>query len=278
MGPLAYWRLNEANGIFVAKDYAGGYDATHSGSVVNGVPGPRSPSFPGLEAGNTAAEYNGVDTETTTGVSLMNNRSQFTILGWFKPTADQIVAGGRVGLFGQNDVAEFGYHGLTTIGIWTPDGGFASFSSSLVQTGHWYFITATGDGTNLTLYLDGKQVAKAAGTTANYGSSTSPFNFGYAVLDATGNNFLGDIDEVAFFDRALSLAEIFAINSKATGVELKISYSTQPYLVKDSKPSGTPQDAQNRGAEWLASSTDANTPPVTRSGVMQFTQTKRIRL
>ncbi len=274
MGPLAYWRLNEANGTFTAKDYIGGYDATHSGSVMNGLNGPRPPTYPGLEAGNTAAEYNGTDTETTTGVSLMNNRSQFTILGWFKLTGDQIAAGGRVGLFGQNDVAEFGYHGLTTVGIWTPGGGFASFSSSLVSTGQWYFITATGDGANLTLYLDGRQVAKVAGTTANYGSSTSPFNIGYAILDATGNNFLGDVDEVAFFDRALSLPEIFAINSKATGIELKITLNPQPYLIADSKPSGTPHNGNNRGAAWVASSTDANTTPVTRQGVMQFTQTE----
>ena len=52
------------------------------------------------------------------------------------------------------------------------------------------------------------------------------------------------LDEVAFFDRALSLPEIFAINSKATGIELKITLSTQPYLIADSKPSGTPAQRQ----------------------------------
>jgi hypothetical protein len=269
MGPIAYWRLNEISGSGVARDYVGGYDMTHSASVASGITGPRPPTFPGLEGSNTATDYNGTDGESSSGVSLMNNRAQFTILGWFRPTGPQPASGGRVGLFGQNDVAEFGYHGLGTIGFWTPTGGFASFGSGLVQNNQWYFITATGDGKNLTLYLNGLVVANVAGTVANYGSSSSPFNIGYAVLDTTGNNFLGTIDEVAFFDRALTPAEILLINSKATGLEFKITMQTKHDVIRDTKPSGTPIDGYDNGAVWLPTVADTNS--VTRSGVMQFT-------
>ena len=268
--PLAYWRFNEANGTFTAFDYVGGYDATESGSVVTGVDGPRPPTFPGLEPANTAAEFDGASTEVSSGVSLVNNRTQFTILGWFRPTATQVATGGRVGLFGQNDIAEFGYHGLGTIGIWTPS-AFASTPSSIVQNGNWYFITATADGTNVTLYLNGQKVAQAAGTTANYGSSTSPFNIGYAVLDGSGNYFLGDIDEVAFFDRALSSVEIFNLNTKATGQQLKLNLTAKSALIRDTKPSGTLHHAIDNGAVWISSNTDSAS--VTRSGVMQFNPT-----
>ncbi len=270
LGPVAYWRFNEANGSVIAYDYVNGYNATNSSTVVGGVPGPRPPTFPGLEADNTAYEYDGTDTETTTGVSLVNNRSQFTILGWFRPTATQIAANGRVGLFGQNDIAEFGFHGLGTIGIWTPY-AFAQASSSLVQTGQWYFITATADGTGQNLYLNGRPIAQAAGATANYGSSAYPFNIGYAVLDATGNYFLGDIDEVAFFERALSLKEIFDVNSKATGIQLKLAMAPSHDVVNDTKPSGTPHDGFDNGAVWVATNSDAT--PVTRTGLMQFNPT-----
>jgi hypothetical protein len=224
-----------------------------------------------LESGNTASTLNGADTEISSGVSLVNNRAQFTILGWFRLSGPQPAASGRVGLFGQNDVAEFGYHGLGTIGIWTPTGGFASTGSSVVKVGEWYFITATADGKALTLYLNGKQVAQAQSTTANYGSSSSPFNIGYAVLDATGNYFLGDVDEVAFFDRALTASEILELNNKATGIEFKVVQESSSDVVKDTKPSGSPYDGYNNGASWVASSTDVAT--VTRSGVMQFNPT-----
>ncbi len=275
-GPVAYWRLNEANSTFTAFDCVGGYNATHNASVVSGVTGPRPPTFPKLEASNTGAAYDGVSAGSTTGVSLLNNRPQFTVLGWFRPTGTQGATNGRVGLFGQNDVAELGYHDLDTIGIWTEYGGFATVDSSLVQTGQWHLIAATADGTNLRLYLDGKEVGRAGGVVTDYGASSSPFNIGYAVLDATGNNFLGDIDDVAVFDHALSLAELYAIFHAGMGTELKLTVEQEvQVVVEDSKPSGTPHHAMNHGAAWLASSTDTHSPPVTREGVMQFTSTER---
>jgi hypothetical protein len=268
MKPVAYWRLNEQNGTAVAADNVGGHDASVNVTVVGAVDGPRPPTFPGLESGNTAMLLNGADTEISSGASLVNNRAAFSILGWFKPTGPQPAGSGRVGLFGQNDVTEFGYHGLGTVGIWTPNGGFASTASSIIRENEWNFITATADGRNLTLYMNGRQVAQAASTTANYGSSASPFNIGYAVLDTAGNYFLGAVDEVAFFDRALTPAEVLAIANKATGLEFKISITAGHDVVKDVKPSGTLHDGYSNGATWVASDTDADN--VKRDGVFQF--------
>ena len=270
LSPVAYWRLDETAAVWespVAWDYMGGYDGEHTSTVETGVAGPRPPQFPGIEADNRAARYEGTASGTTTGVQLLNNRAQFSILGWFKPNGTQ--PQGRTALFGQNDVAEFGYHGTDAIGLWTPGGGYISFASSLVETGKWYFITATADGNQMRLYLNGQQVAAGGNATANYGSAATGFNIGTAVLDSTGNWFLGDIDDVAFFDRALSLQEIFQINSKAAGIELKLNVSTSPSVfVADSKPEGVPHDGRNNNATWIESSTDALSK--TRTGVMQF--------
>ncbi|HEY5914025.1 MAG TPA: LamG domain-containing protein [Verrucomicrobiae bacterium] len=82
---------------------------------------------------------------------------------------------------------------------------------------------------------------------------------------------------------AIGAVDLFANNvgpvyyddiSLAPLADLNLTLETQT-LVEDSKPSGTPHGGFNRGAAWLASSTDTNTAPVTRQGVMQFTSTER---
>jgi hypothetical protein len=174
-----------------------------------------------MESDNLAGMYSGA-TATAATESLMNNRAQFTLMGWFNPFSwPQTTPGGsaRVALFGQNDAAEFGFHGANTVGIWTPNGGYVSFdATTLITPGNWYFITATGNGTNITFYLNGNQAATGGNATTNYGSSGSPFRIGYGVLDTEANEFQGYIDEVVFFDRALSMAEVNEIYGKAVGV------------------------------------------------------------
>src|SRR5204863_4534803 len=69
----------------------------------------------------------------------------------------------------------------------------------------------------------GSLVAAQPTTLAGY-SSGYPFNVGAAVLDATGNYFAGNIDEVALFDKALSATQIATLYSVATNgpVQLQI--------------------------------------------------------
>ncbi len=216
--PIAYWRMDEASGSLTAFDYWGGNIASNE-NVTLGLPGPLPPDFAGLESTNAAGQYDGFSANTATTESLMNNRAQFSIIGWFN-TAGPI--GERVGLFGQNDVCEFGFHGLgpdglAQIGFWTPRGA-AFLNQSNITAGVWYMVAAVGSGTNVSLTLvstnggGGFQVLQANtahAATTNYGSSASPFKIGGGgILDVTGNFFTGLIDEVAIYDRALSVGEL----------------------------------------------------------------------
>ena len=231
--PVAYWRFDETSGT-MAYDYWGGYAGTHT-SVALPVDGPRPPDFLGLESANVAAEYDGAASSTSTDASLMNNLSQFTILGWFNVPAQ---VGTRVGLFGQNDVVEFGFHGteastgLAVLGFWTPY-GYASLSQTNIIAGEWYMVAAVGDGTAVNLHLlskAGALQATASNTTTNYGNSVYPFRIGGGgILDATGNYFPGKIDEVAVFHRALNAAELATLFGAAfTGGALPPTISIQP--------------------------------------------------
>ncbi len=201
-----------------AFDYWGGNIATNENVALEQA-GPRSPDFVGIESTNNAAQYDGLSADTFSTASLMNNRAQFSIIGWFNTAG---VIGQRAGLFGQNDVCEFGFHGLgpdnlAQIGIWTPRGA-AFLNQSNIQAGVWYLVAAIGDGTNVSLRLvstnggGGFQVLQANTphtATTNYGSSPYSFRIGGGgILDATGNYFTGLIDEVAVYNRALSVGEL----------------------------------------------------------------------
>lgn len=227
LNPVAYWRLNEDSGT-IAHDYWGGLAGTHT-SVTLAQPAPQAPAYPGLEAANTSAAYDGVSSSTTIGASLMNNLSQFSIIGWFNMALPPIA---RLGLFGQNDVAEFGFHDSGDIGIWTP-GGAAFIAQSNVMVGEWYFVAAVGNGSQVAVYLfstNGVFQGVSSATSTNYGNSLYPFRIGGGgILDATGNFFLGQIDEVAVFNRALSVGELATLYGAAsTGGLLPPSVTVQP--------------------------------------------------
>jgi hypothetical protein len=241
VNPLNYWRFNEGPSSSYAYDYWGGNIATND-NAMSGQTGPRPLDFPGFETTNAANSYDGMTSATETGlVGVNNNQTQFSIIGWFNMAANQLP---RIGLFGQNDVTEFGFHalggdGLSQLGIWTPNGGAAYLAQSLITVGQWYFAAGVGDGTNLNLYLfttngsGGFRVwlSTTAAATTNYGSSQFPFNIGGdGVLDANPTNwFNGLIDEVALFHRALSPGELSTLFAAAIGVSaLPPQITTQP--------------------------------------------------
>jgi Concanavalin A-like lectin/glucanases superfamily/Immunoglobulin I-set domain len=242
--PISYWRLNEASGSQYSYDYWGGIIASNQ-NVNLGVSGPVPPDFNGLEPANTAAGYDGLSSATDSGaIGLLNNRSQFSVVGWFNTSGP---IGMRVGLFGQNDVVEFGFHGQDPdaptgegiLGMWTPSGA-AFMSQTNVTPGVWYLIAGVGSGTNVSVILlstnggGGFQVVQASSssTTTNYGASADSFRIGGGgILDTpgvNGNFFPGTIDEVAVFDRALSVGELSDLFGAAfSGGELPPGISSQ---------------------------------------------------
>ena len=82
---------------------------------------------------------------------------------------------------------------------------------TFITQGQWYFVASVGDETSLTLYLSRRRLPQTSTSlsTTNYGASADPFRIGGGgIQDPTGNYFVGQIDEVAVFDRALSSGEI----------------------------------------------------------------------
>jgi hypothetical protein len=243
LNPLSYWRLNETNGSPYSYDYWGGIAGVNEGSITLGVNGPQPPDFSGMESTNTAASYVSIPGgDTATGVSMLNNRPAFSVIGWFK-TAGTI--SNRKGLFGQNDVCEFGFLGNGTdgqagLGFFTPRASVPLINQSTnVLPGVWYLIAAVASGTNVSVLLastngaGGIQVIQSStshAATTNYGFSADPFRIaGGGVIDTTDNYFDGVVDEVAVFGRGLSLDEISGLFGAAlSGGDLPPTISLQP--------------------------------------------------
>jgi len=148
------------------------------------------------------------------GVQLANQTNlqlqTFTIEAWIKRAsvsiASQDTGGGQIFSYGgggycllvdndgraylcQNDASSIG-------------------SSFQITNTNWHHLAATKSGTSVVFYLDG--VAYPAGSYGAIFSFGSPPAIG-ARGDSLGNSFLGAIDEVAVYNRALSATEIQSI-------------------------------------------------------------------
>jgi hypothetical protein len=85
----------------------------------------------------------------------------------------------------------------------TPDGALFGTGSLTINT--WSHLAATYDGTTLRLYVNGVQVSSRAQTGA-IAVSTNPLQIGGDTF--YGQYFLGRIDEIRVYNRALSAAQI----------------------------------------------------------------------
>lgn len=209
-GPVGYWRLNEpaAPPLAVATNrgtLGSLANGTYQAGTAPGDAGPRPPQFIGFEADNRACAFDGTNGFVSTAAGLLNKRSTFTLTGWIKRAGPQ---GLRAGLFGQNDAVEFGYaHDTTLLCV---DFGAATnvTATNAIPDGQWHHVAVVRNASRLALYTNAALAAVADLFTTGVASNGSRFNLGGAVLDAAAGCFRGSLDEVAVFDRALTLEQL----------------------------------------------------------------------
>ena len=199
--PLAYYRLAEAVGSSDMLDSSGN---NHHGIYQNGIALGRNgatacerrPHPPRVCELAGAAENKAGYFPARDGHGYVNGiaapTNAYTMEAWVKPRdgADMMVVshGGGGQLFIKDGNLAFRQVQDTI------------YSNGAVLPGVWTHVAATWDGHNTRLYVNGVQVAHS--TTANKPpSGTSTFYVGYGEMAPW---FHGDLDEVAYYDRALS--------------------------------------------------------------------------
>jgi hypothetical protein len=228
-GPIGYWTLDEGTGVSDNLGTLGNLaDGEYIGEDREVDPGPGLPGFP---AGNKAMRLTRLvddgsitPPEESSGVTvvepIMDDKQAFTLSGWFNPTEAE--NSNRSGLFGQNNVLEFGFIGPSDIHFWAELPGGGDIHSNSVYQGdndQWHHLAITGNGVtgDLFMYLDGEEAELTQNNSMpledlgkeSYGVSGLPFNIG-GVVFGEDRQFAGALDEVAAFDKYLTGEQILA--------------------------------------------------------------------
>jgi len=190
---VGYWPFNEGSGTTTADLSANGNNGTLNGGIgwTNGV-------------SKSALQFNGNDAYVDTGQSILNGLAEFTLAGWVNASNVDVYSS----LFGQNEVVEFGFIGGSDVGTWTFCNNWTLVSADYpFEYPSWHHVALTGNARAVTIYIDGQEAASGSGVVTS-GNSGYTFSIGANVFNASGDPFLGEIDEVFVFSRALSQEEI----------------------------------------------------------------------
>lgn len=102
-------------------------------------------------------------------------------------------------------------------------GGRLEVSTSLPKAGEWSHIVATYDGKVGALYLNGEKATELAGGGPPLLKGKEPFMVGGDCERVPQYNFSGAIDELVYFHRVLTPAEIKELFAKSVGGALAVS-------------------------------------------------------
>jgi hypothetical protein len=172
---------------------------------------------------NSAFSFNGTSSSVTiaspTGQTILGNGQNKSISLWFKRGSTS----SKGMLLGYQEATPGNWNPLAYIGNdgvlrgWMYQGGFAAWTSGTTIDTNWHHLALVYTTNLQTVYLDGSEVATMNGTlqpgASNYIVIGNGYaNTGIAGISTTGNQpFLGVIDEVRFYNTALSLANVNTI-------------------------------------------------------------------
>jgi hypothetical protein len=241
--PVAYWRLDEPDSSTTAVDAAGTFDGAYlpgTGSITYGVPS----GIP--QETNKAISVTGKGQVQVPWALELNPPGAFTAELWIQPAAlnpgpDFIDVSTSEGL------ANNGPHGWLLYQMLDNTLTWVLFSQSwngawlgagpAVEANKWYHVVLSCDGTTFHSYFNGNLVAETPydGFVPN-GDGWTSLGFRF---DGGGSGFEGAIDDVAFYNKALTLDQVQA-HYNAT-VKVGIARSGNNVIL--SWPFGTLQSA-----------------------------------
>lgn len=195
--PVAYWRFSEGAGTTVIDSMGNGRTLTLS-------TGSLSTTYPSLPLGTEGYSFDVVAAAPYASVpdAAWHEPANFTVECWFNADATSsyraLVTRDGSGTRGWN------FYLLSGQLHWYDNGASVATGTTTVTTGRAYHAAAVYNGTNITLYLNGIQEAQAnttPGTTPTLGMLVGA---SYAGTGTPTFYFDGRIDEVAFYNTALS--------------------------------------------------------------------------
>jgi hypothetical protein len=249
--PVAYYRLDETNGSTTAVDAVGSFDGAYDSSLGNitfgipsGIPHETDPAVDLSDTNETAIGQGGV-VRIPYALEL-NPYGTWSVEAWVRPDSNDTNGNFRTvmsSLYNFNfSTAVYGWaiyqhpnggSGAWTLALFNGTGGPSFFGSDF---GHiplipmsWYHLVLTDDGTTIQLYVNGV-AGSANATVAGSGFIPNGVNGDPTVSaspevqgqrsDGAYNGFSGGMDEVAFYNHALTAEQVSSHFANSTQVTI----------------------------------------------------------
>ena len=256
--PLAYWPLNETNGV-IAYDYAGGYNGTYVGDVLLAQP---SVPLLGFGSPSYAAAFDGVSAYVDIPEGPFNLTGAITAMAWVNvPTTPAHFSG----LMGHGDSSwRLSINTLGEPGSADGSNPDATSPDSIAGTG-WHLVAYVYSGvpnvaSNGSLYVDG--VLKATNTVNTPAGNSLDVWIGGSPDYGSGRLLAGSIAHAAIFARALSASQILALYDAG---------STPPTVTLSLVPDGAGSLTLTWPQGALLQSTNVTGPWVTNTAASPYT-------
>ena len=208
-GPTGYWRLNEAQGTTTMTDYAGGYNGTYVPANVDlGIEGPY-----GI-APDTAATFKQAGVSASVPYTPTHNPTgAFSVEFWAKPDQPGNIGRAIVGTQNRN-TGRAGYaiyQGFN--GAWweahlgTGETVMFLQGTTAPVAGRWDHVVMTWNGSDFAgLYVNGRLESSDTTARPHRNNLSQPLEIGSRFNGTVP--YFGTIDEVAFYNYALTQAQI----------------------------------------------------------------------
>jgi hypothetical protein len=189
-----------------------------SGNGNNGINNGATLSIDRFGSINKAFAFNGtsnyIDVSDNNTLDLV---STFTISGWYNTTATSanlytLVGKSRDNSGGTGYVLAYGIPSSTLSLNWGPN-IVLNIPSTIYSSG-WHFMVGTSDGSNIKIYMDSVMI-QSMSTSPSLINSTSSLNIGRE-NSILGRYFLGKLDDIGIWNRALTQTEITKLYSSNT--------------------------------------------------------------
>lgn len=277
--PVAFWRLDEYSGS-TAADQVGGHPGTYTGTFTYGANG----ALP--NDANSAIEFDGSSGFVNVPyAAALNPQGSFTIEAWVRPNtipdsaatpcpvSSAQFSGNRSGWQIRQRDTGWQFVLYSHSGSSVANNDLANVAvGGVPATNSWTHLVGVYDGTITTLYVNGEAYsASVSGYVANYNDGVNPAGpFTIGARSSLNNNFNGRVDEVAFYNRALSAAEVQS--HFLTVPQLKINAAGGTVTL--TWPIGTLQQADDVTGSYTDLSSATSPHPVTATGAKKFYRLK----
>jgi len=239
---IHYYKLDEVSGSVL--DSAGTTHGTNSGATPN-------------QTGKINTSYLFNSTDKITGVhKVLYSAGSHSVSLWvkFSSLGEQVLYSIRTGGSGVYSILLTG--GVITFRLRNDAGGTSSFinSAAIISTGNWYFITATFDSaTNAQkIYVNAGDVGSGTYTGGSWDLTTVPL---LGRDNADGRTLDGYLDEVGFFNVALTAVQITELYNSGNGFAYPFATPTPETPETPQTPLGTlgtrPLDKEYKDKEYI---------------------------